>query len=229
MELPFHLQTLEPLPGALDIIRFLGALDEPHADVEAICETLDMSDRRFNKAIRRLVTKGYVQMVGDMTYTLTRDGRAAAVTLAEYDGLHPAAAAPAASAAPGETSARLVVAVPQVMAAQRPNKVIVGIDGGGISTAGELVVRLSVLNGDPFQPVDAVFALDGEPVQYVYTVTPDAYDQVRIRVEVYQLGPNADDISVSGGLYVDAGVSGSTVNSAPMVAYGSDIKVLLME
>ncbi|HRL13137.1 MAG TPA: hypothetical protein PKX07_14735, partial [Aggregatilineales bacterium] len=111
----------------------------------------------------------------------------------------------------------------------RPNKVIVGIDGGGISTAGELVVRLSVLNGDPFQPVDAVFALDGEPVQYVYTVTPDAYDQVRIRVEVYQLGPNADDISVSGGLYVDAGVSGSTVNSAPMVAYGSDIKVLLME
>ncbi|HRL14494.1 MAG TPA: winged helix DNA-binding protein, partial [Aggregatilineales bacterium] len=74
MELPFHLQTLEPLPGALDIIRFLGALDEPHADVEAICETLDMSDRRFNKAIRRLVTKGYVQMVGDMRFVIDREG-----------------------------------------------------------------------------------------------------------------------------------------------------------
>jgi hypothetical protein len=229
MELPFHLQTLEPLPGALDIIRFLGARGEPDADVDAICQALDMSDRRFNKAIRRLVTKGYVQMVGDMTYTLTRDGRAAATTLAQYDGTFEPSTPAAPVEASGETTARLVVAVPKMLTAQRPNKVIVGIDGDGISTSGELVVRLSVLNGDPFQPVDAIFTLEGEPIQYVYEVTPDAFDQVRIRVQVYQLGPNPDDISVSGGLYVDAGVSGSTAGGAPMIAYGSDIKVLLME
>lgn len=230
MELPFHLQTLEPLPGALDIIRYLGRITTPDADVDEICDALDMSDRRFNKAIRRLVTKGYVQMTGDMVYALSKEGRAAAQILAQYDVEHPrSASSSSGSSSDGEISTKLVVAMPRRLVAQQANPVIVGIDGSEVGTSADLVVRLSVINGDPFQPEDALISLEGAPVQYAFTVTPDAYDKVRVRIEVYQFGPNPDDINVSGGLYVDADVIGAADANQPMIAYASDIKVLVLE
>jgi hypothetical protein len=85
MELPFHLKTIEPLPGALDIIRYFGSIDSDTADVEEICDMLELSDRRFHKAIRRLVTKGYVMMDGDMIYRLTEQGLRAWDELSAYD------------------------------------------------------------------------------------------------------------------------------------------------
>lgn len=84
-ELPFHLKTIEPLPGALDILRYLGTLDSFTADADDICDSLDLSDRRFSKAIRRLVTKEYVVMDGDMVYRLTEQGQGAVEEIADFD------------------------------------------------------------------------------------------------------------------------------------------------
>lgn len=234
MELPYHLQILEPLPGALDIIRYLGSIDAPSADIDEICEALEMSDRRFNKAMRRLVTRGYAQMVGDLVYSLTDNGRSAAQTLREYDAIHP----PSARARDDDNGAqsvkrRLVIAMPQALSAQTPNPVIVGIDGGddrALNTPAEIVLRLSVINGDPFMPEEAVIRLGNQPIQTVFSVTPEDYTQVRIRLQAFQLGPNPDDINVSGGFYVDAGVTATATRAgAAWVAYGSDISIQILE
>lgn len=229
-ELPYQLQALEPLAGALDIIRYLGGISAPSADVDEICDALDMSDRRFNKAIRRLVTRGYVQMSGDMVYTLTSSGREAATTLADYDRTHPRSAVTDDDSV-NQISRRVVVAVPRQMAAQQPNTVVIGIEGANgdnaLAVETEMVVRLACINGDPFTPEDAILTLGNDAVQYTFTVTPDAFDKMRLRVQVYQLGPNPDDINVSGGLYVDADVARAA--SSDYVAYGSDLSLQVLE
>jgi Mn-dependent DtxR family transcriptional regulator len=79
------LQTLEPLTGALDIIRYFGTLEEMTAETSEIQRSLGLSDRSFDKAIRRLVTKGYVQMDGSRVYRLTEQGQRAVEELAAYD------------------------------------------------------------------------------------------------------------------------------------------------
>lgn len=230
-QLPFHLQTLEPLAGALDIIRYLGAIDAPDADVDEICTALNMTDRRFNKAIRRLVTRGYVQMSGDMVYTLSRDGREASALLQDYDRTHPRVESRVDDSI-SEISRRMVMAVPQKLVAQQPNTVIIGIEGSddtsSLSVETEMVVRLSCLNGEPFTPEDAILTLGNEPVQHAFNVTPEQYNKVRIRVQVYQLGPNPDDINVSGGLYVDADVAAASQPTA-YTAYGSDLSLQVLE
>src|SRR5690606_35180973 len=91
MDLPYHLKTLEPLTGALDILRYLASLDEPSADADEICDALDLSERTFGKAIRRLVTKKYVQIDGSLFYRLTRQGEEAANDLAQYETDNPGA------------------------------------------------------------------------------------------------------------------------------------------
>jgi DNA-binding MarR family transcriptional regulator len=234
MELPYHLQTLEPLPGALDIIRYLGRIDAPNADVDEICEELDLSDRRFNKAIRRLVTKGYVQMTGDMVYALTQNGRSAVDILRAYDATSGAASASGSRTSQsdsGTVTRHLIVALPQVLAAQANNTVVVAVEGGDtLDEPADMVFRLSVVNGEPSTPEDVIVQVGDEPTQHTFIVTPGAYDQARIRVETFQLGPNPDDINISGGLYVDATVAAAVDSAASQpVAYGGTVTLHILE
>lgn len=233
MELPYHLQTLAPLTGALDIIRYLGSIDEPSADADAICDALDLSDRTADKAIRRLVTKGYLQMDAARAYRLTNQGHEAVEILAEYDEENPDTDSDDSSEVSIITR-RLVVAVPQSLVAGQPNTVAVGLDGapdeesGVLYNPADMVVRLSVVNGEPSKPQEAILKLSNYPVKQVFTVTPEMYDQMRIKVQVFQLGPNPDDINVSGGLYVDAPVAVNGGTPAPL-AYGSDIQIQVLD
>jgi DNA-binding MarR family transcriptional regulator len=233
MELPYHLKTLEPLASALDIIRFLGELDAP-ADVDEICEGLDISERRFSKAIRRLVTKGYVAMDGDMIYRLTDQGHEAVEILAEYDEAHPEEGRGNSGDGEGSSiSRRLVVAIPGRLVAEQVMPVVVGLDGADeesqvLQNNADMVVRLSVVNGEPSRPQEETVELGNQPVKKVFSVIPGAYDQVRIRVQVFQLGPNPDDINVAGGLYVDADVTRSG-KPDDLIAYGADINVQVVE
>lgn len=231
MELPFHLKTLEPLPGALDILRFFGQINEETADVDEICDSLDLSDRRFNKAIRRLVTKGYVQMDGDGIYRLTEQGRDSITELAAYDsegGDNDTDAEEAAPLPSVETvTRRLVLAMPGTLTAQHPTEVVVGFDTPGGETLRDpvdLVLRVSVLNGTPEKPEDNLLKLTNEASYETVTITPGAFTQARIRVEVLQLDHFSGDISELGGLYVDASVSGSEIDDN-IVAYGTEINV----
>ena len=83
MALPFELTVLPP--HALDILRFLGERDNYAAFDGEIIDALEVSDRGFGKAIRRLVTKEYVEMQYDGSYVLTRIGIEAAEAIVAHD------------------------------------------------------------------------------------------------------------------------------------------------
>lgn len=233
MELPYHLKTLEPLAGALDILRYMGETEAPTADVDEICEALDISDRTFGKAIRRLVTKGYVTMEGEYTYRLTTQGYEAVETLAEYDETAPKTETITYG---GQITRRLVVAIPQTIPAQQPTIITVGLDGatdqdtGVLKSPEEMLLRVSVIHGQPAKPQDALLKLSNSPLKHEFQVVPDAYQQIRIRVQVIQLGPNPDDVNMAGGLYVDTWVTPlPDQGPSTLIAYGSDLTIQVLD
>lgn len=223
MELPFHLKTLEPLPGALDILRYFGNLGGESADADQICEALDMSDRRFSKAIRRLVTKEYLGMEGDMVYRLTQLGDQAVDELRAYDE---ATGGVKQVVAPRKvdvvSTRRLVVAVPKSIAPNSDSHVVVGFhagDNGGLASA-DVVVRVSAANGSPESPEDVIFSLTTHHAQEPVAVR-STNTALRLKFEVYQLG-EMGDIQPIGGMRVDVPV-GKT--DSGFIAYGTDIKI----
>lgn len=222
VELPFHLKTLEPLPGALDIIRHLGELEEAVASADELCTALDLSDRAFSKAIRRLVTKGYAQMDGNQMYRLSEQGQDAADELAEYDENAPE------DSGDGEKyiTRRLIVAVPRVAVANQPNTVYVGFnesdDDRTLAEPASMVLRLSAIHGGV--EGDEMFDLTDDVAYQTFTVTPEAFNKVRVRVEVYQINPFDDGIEECGGLYVDVDVANGA--SDGYVVYGTDVVIL---
>lgn len=226
-QLSFELQTLEPLTGAFDIIRYFGTLGDPMANADDIQSALDLSDRSFDKAIRRLVTKDYLQMGGNRAYRLTEKGQNAVQELAAYDAESPAKGT-GATVDTESLARRLVVALPQTLITGRPAEVIVGFhpssDGQDLPHPADMVVRLSTVNGEPHTPEDAILELGNESVQHSFQVIAGSPNAMRVRVQVFQLGPNPDDISVSGGVYVDVGVAPS---GAPgkLAAFGGSINV----
>ncbi len=222
-ELPFRLKTLEPLPGALDIIRYLGKLEEPVADIDTLCDELSLSDRGFSKAIRRLVTKGYVQMVGDQVYRLTDQGRTAAEELAAYD-----------AHAPEETETedqyvqrKLIVAIPEKPVAKQLTNVFIGFEAADadaeLDSDAQMVLRVSAIHGQI--DGDEMLDLGNEPAYNTFTLIPDAYTKLRLRVEAYQLNPNDDGIETCGGLYIDIDINNAG-DGGDYKAYSTSVKLL---
>jgi len=83
MALPYELTTFPA--GALDIIRYLAGQDSYAAFDTEIIAALGLSDRAFGKALRRLVTREYVEMQYDGSYALTETGLEAAEAIAAHD------------------------------------------------------------------------------------------------------------------------------------------------
>lgn len=244
MELPFHLKTIEPLKGALDIIRYLGQTDAHTVNSDEFCTELDLSERTFSKAIRRLVTKGYVVMDGDMEYRLTEQGQDAVEELLEYDmaaGAGPTfigdsakpdadAAVSAYAASPQVVRRRLVMAVPAQAVVGQNHRVLVGFHDAApdaqADDVAQVVARVSVLNGDPQRPEDLIYVLGNEHAHEEVQVKPHPFTEFRIKVEVFQLGDDPGDISQVGGMYVDVPVVSGGGNS-DLIAYGTDIELTL--
>lgn len=238
-DLPYHLKTLEPLPGALEILRFLAELDDPSADADEICDALDLSERTFGKAIRRLVTRNYVQMDGTLFYRLTRQGEEAARDLEQYEVENPGAVETKRSTS-SLVSRRLVVVLPSPLLYHHRNPIIVGLEGAtdednrGLYQPAEMVIRVSIINGEPEKPQETLFQLENDPVKHTFEVQPEAYQEARVRVEVFQLGPNPDDITASGGLYIDTSIAvlngdGTQALTPIHIAYGADIAIQVQE
>ena len=276
-ELPFHLKTLEPLKGALDILRFFGVIDSATADADAIKDALGLSDRALPKAIRRLVTKQYIVMEGDMMYRLTEKGQQAVEELSEYDGAtgtglelpegfefadyeeevaEPLAAADLpfdlpADIAPPERAAepkavakappppkpaepqvrvvsrRMVVAVPQVLVANQPANLIVGFHDAPAQAqmpgAAQLVVNVSVVNGQPETPEPALFSLTNANTHQAIQITPGRFKEIRVRLKASQMGATGG-ISEIGGMYVDVPVT-TQGGSNELIAFGADVRI----
>lgn len=230
MELSYKLQTLLPLKGALDILRMLGAAPPYMADSYDIMQQLDLSDRSFSKAIRRLATAGYVQMDGDQVYRLTEKGKEASEEIAEYDAVAPPEGA--SSEKPVDTvKRRVILAIPSAFTAGKLTNVVVAFspitNGQRMSEAADMVVRLSVMNGEPSGSEDLIFSVNNDSVQETTQVVAGFFTQVRLKLQVFQLGPNPDDINVAGGMYVDVNVLPEDGQSASrLIAYGVDVDVL---
>ncbi|MBZ0295375.1 MAG: hypothetical protein K8L99_22640 [Anaerolineae bacterium] len=224
MELPYHLKTLPP--DALDVLRYLGTVDDLMAYKDDICEAVDLTDRGFGKVIRRLVTKNYVVMDGSQVYRLTELGQQSVEELAAYDAENPDDE-DTGEAITEMIQRRALLVVPSLLVAGEAAQVYVGIyDLPGFDAAAEVAVRLSSVYAQPETPQEASFDLDAGPFYETFTITPDYYKRVRLKVEIYQLGPNPGDIAVAGGMYVDVDVAASADHgSAPLLAYGTDITI----
>ncbi len=227
MDLPFHLKALPP--EALDVMRFFGMLDEPVAHADYIMQEAGLSERAFGKVIRRLVTKGYVQMAGDQVYSLTDQGLSAVEELQAYDEEESDVEDRAAAAPLVRQTRRLTLALPRALPAGQPTPVYVGLSSADAAPlpAAELVVRLSVVNGEPARPQEKTLRLNGAATCETFEVTAGPYTRARIRVQVFQLGPNPDDIGVAGGMYVDTAVAAAAAASGDLTAYVTDLSVTL--
>jgi predicted transcriptional regulator len=220
MDLPSHLRALPP--SAVDVIRYLNKLDMKMAGVEDICEEVGLSERGFGKAIRSLVTKGYVVMDGDQIYRLTDQGSDVAEEIDLYFGDE----AILEGTTENETfTRRLVLVMPGVLVANQAARVIVGFHPlAEQKTTAEVVVRVSVINGEPENPQEAIFDLTGAASWQDFLITPGAYSRVRVKAEAYQLGANPGDAAAAGGLYVDADVI-ARGEAGALAAYGADITI----
>lgn len=224
MELPFHLRALPP--EALDVLRFYNKEGLSISHANDIMDGVGLSERIFGKIIRRLVTKGYLQMDGDQTYRLSDHGQEAVEVLAEHDSAGPTVKAEKKVESEETIARRLVLVTPRPFVAGTPADIHIGFhpasDGQNLKGAAEVVLRVSVINGKLARPQEAGFELDDDFVHRSFKVTPGNFKRLRIRVQAFQLGPNPDDIAVAGGMYVDADVVPSSTATSE-VAFGADV------
>lgn len=226
MDLPFHLKALPP--EALDVLRYFGKLNDPVAHAMKITDEVGLSDRTFGKVIRRLVTKGYLQMDGDQAYRLSESGMDAVDELAEYDEAFPADRTRRQAPVEEKVTRKMVVVVPRTLQSGVATTFHVGFhpaaNGHALDDAAEVVLRVNLVNAEPSRPQEASLELENDAVSKSFSIKAGTLNKARIKVQAFQLGPNPDDIAVAGGMYVDLDVVGSATN-APVAAYTSDISI----
>jgi len=228
MELPYHLKTLEPLTGALDILRHLRGQSDMLAPVGVLLDDLALSERAFGKAIRRLVTQGYVQYVqmdAEAVYRLTDTGRRAADELIEYEQSTGVRATGTHSIDEFGITGRVVMSVPEAVGPQTAIKVVVGTaldSDSSLPSPVDLIIRLSTVNAQVDSSQDAVLTLAVVPVHHTFTVKSSHKSKARIRINVYQLKSDGEDVLPCGGFYVDLPVKAGA-DTERRVAYGSAI------
>jgi predicted transcriptional regulator len=218
-QLPMHLIQLESLPSALDILRYLAKHPERAAWPEEMMNDLQISERRYAKAMRRLVTNNYTQMRVDNRFELTRKGQAAVEELAAYDASAPAASAPTSSTIHRE----LVIALPRQLAAGTPAEVMIGFEPAaqGFASPKDVVLRFEAVHAD-LSTRDEMLKLTRTAEVRRLTLTPSFYDTVRLKVQVFQLSDDGEDLSDCGGTYVDVGVVAADPDEA-LTAYSRRI------
>ena len=229
MELPFHLKTLEPLPGALDTLRYLIEQPDYSASVDTLQDELGVGSVTFGKAIRRLVTKSYVQMDSAESYRLTDAGRRAAEELLDYDAEYGGVSS-SHEDVNTDIAARLILVAPTPLVAGRKAEIMIGAsledeDADGLNSGADLLVRLSAINADPSQTQDASLMLGGAPQSHAFSLTPQPYTAMRVRVEVYQMMPDDEEVVSCGGLYVDLPVTAQASPVGQPAAYGAPLSL----
>jgi hypothetical protein len=218
IELPLHLKQLEPLTGALDSLRLLT---QRSADEDTICDVLKLSTIAFGKVKRRLVTNGYVTMRSDGIFELTQKGRNASDELREYDENAPMLGA----GANGKIQRRVLIAVSRTLIAGQPAPVMIGFapdDTGLFPRDADVVLRLSALNAQLSVNGDQMIRPGSGIFRHEIQLTPQFFNQVRLKMQVFQLSADGEDISDCGGLFVDVDVEADGL-PGNMIAYGAQL------
>lgn len=211
-ELPLDLRQLETVRGAFEILKYLDDQPDNAADGDDIMDDLDLSSRGFDKAKRRLVTRGYIQMRSDYFLELTPKGSESAAVLKEHD----------AESGDNDDSAierQLVLVLPRNLVVGQTSTLQIGIEpSDDFMGSSSVIVRVST-NYAKLGNFNEMAILSSDALVLETTVTPENYDQARIKVEVYILAEGGDDLKACGGMYVDVLVlaSGETGDD---IAYG---------
>jgi len=214
-ELPIDLKKLEPVPGAFEILRYLLQQKGMMADGDQIMTDLDMSSRRWDKAKRRLVTTGYIQMRNDYSYELTHKGVESAQILEEFgDNLG--------AGDSDKIQRQVILALPRNLVAGQTSPLKIGFEPVGEFGEAQLVVRLQAMYAE-LGDFEESFAIGADTHVIETTLAPQQYDQVRLKLEVYQLSVGGDDLNTCGGMYVDVDVVESG-NTGEMIAYGINME-----
>lgn len=201
-QLPPELMRL-PL-NALDVLRFIGQSGLEQAEADVLAEGSGMSSRAIGKAIRGLVTQGYLNMDESYVYHLTDKGRKSIKELIDYDAANPQNTGEAQNAVIQQP---LVLVVTNPFSSQQTSNIQVGFERPlAIKDASQVVLRFSSTTGT-ISPSEV--SIDLEPHQMPHTetyYTPDgASKAVRIRVEAMQI-VNMMDVHPAGGLFFDVAI-----------------------
>ncbi len=222
-DMPYSLQTLPD--EAIDILRYYATLDGDSAHADSIVEGTGLSDRGFGKGIRRLVTKNYLVMSSDQVYRLTDPGRRV------IEGLQSSGdevERPTTRSEARFLRRRLVIVAPRTLPADQEVEIALGFEEADedeyLNAPANMLVRLSVINGEPSRPLEQPFTLGNRSQQQSFQVTAGHYSAARIRVEVCQYRDDGDEFDFCGGLYVDLPVTTDEGSGEP-AAYGGDVIV----
>jgi hypothetical protein len=217
-ELPIDLRQLEPVKGALDILRYLYKQTGFVADGDDIMDNLSLSERGWDKAKRRLVTLNYIQMQGDYSYELTRKGQQRAQILKEYD-----ADGGAGDDDDEKVQRQVVIALPRNLVLGKISPLKIGIEPyDGFGDDATLVMRMSAMNADIGEWNEMV-TLGSEAFILETTIKPQPFHQARIKLEVYEFSPGGDDLLECGGMYVDVNVL-EAGDPGEIIGYGANLE-----
>ena len=217
-ELPMHLKRIEALPSALDILRYLYQQPSHEAEVDDICDSLNIGDIRFGKAIRRLVTLGYVQMNAHLVYGLTQNGERSSAELAEFDN-----ATEGIDQEPQRTVRKVYVAAPRsLVAGQQSTLQIAFAEDSRFRSPVEVVLRMETLNSTLAETDDRVIRLGSGQQIVDASLTPDWFDQMRFKLQVFQLSTDGEDLHICGGMYVDLNVQAEGM-PGEVVAFSTEL------
>lgn len=231
MDMPLSLQTLPA--EALDILRYYGRSGGTSLHADDITEGAGLTDRGFGKGIRRLVTRNYLSMAGEQLYRLTDQGHRAVAALQAYDQDAPGDVAELAledaddpPPEPRTVRRRLVIIAPARLLAMQPTSLTIGVDDAQgedlLAEAVNVLLRVSVINGDPASGYERTLVLENRYVSHTLEVTAGMFTRLRVRAELYQELPD-EQYAPIGGLYVDVPVTAELENAdATLTAYGSD-------
>lgn len=230
MDMPFHLRTLPP--EALEIIRYYSGAGTHVAHADAIQRGTDLSDRGFGKAIRRLVTKGYLTLDGEQRYRLTDSGQRAVDDFRRANAASPEMFRRRKSEEI-TLERRLIVALPRTVVADEAARVYVGFPEAlpalELEEPLNVLLRINVVNGKPESTREYGFLLDSDSSKQEIEITPGRYTQARLRVQVFQVD-DVDEARLAGGLYVDLDVlPPGSAGDGGYVAYGANTRFVVSE
>lgn len=220
-DMPYSLQTLPP--EAVDILRYYADTGVESAHADSIVEGSGLSERGFGKGIRRLVTKNYLAMSTDQVYRLTDAGRR---VIEEMKATGSDTASTSSQREARFVRRHLVLVSPGTLTADQPTEVTLGFeeaeDDEYLNAPASLLLRLSLVNGEPHLPRAAAVTLTNRPMQQTFEISAGRFTHARVRVEVCQYQNDGDDFDFCGGMYVDLPVS-VDAQPAPLAAYGADV------
>jgi hypothetical protein len=226
--LPPEVQKLPP--EALDVLRYLG-LHPDGASIDDILDGTGLSERGFGKAIRRLVTRFYVEMPDQSFYRMTASGQQAADAVRVFDEEETPAAPGADMIAKLTHTRQLAVVGPKELIAGAQSVLRVGFSAPAdaqhpLKESGRVILRLSAPGCD-VEPVERPLevATDAPAGPARFRVMARKTGSVRVKVEAFQLMA-LDELQPVGGVFFDLSVASfPTPASGEVQALGATVRL----